>query len=422
MRLHLLLWIGGLLGATAGGETIDFGFEQRVRNEIWDNVFDYNDASADARTQMRYRTRIWSKIPVAQTIDAFVALNQESCQWLSPKTPFHFDEVIVENAYVDFKRLFKDGLSLRVGRQNLARGEGFVLFEGGPWDGSRSIYFNAAALSYAWRKNRLELLAISNPARDRYLPRWHGTNRQLVEWDERAAGLYGTFGESVEAYYFYKTEKSATVDRSIQTAGLRSSRTLGRGVRGVAEWAAQWGSAERRDVIRANGGYVRLTKELDVRWKPALTGGYLRLSGDDPTTSTREGWDPLFSRWPKWSDLSLYSQVRENGVGYATNMTMWQAEIAANPAKRALCRFTVYRLGAPHSFAGNPAIFGSGRTRGNNYQARVDIVASSNWRGHLVYEALAPGSFYQARSQAHFFRWEVLYQIQASAHLPALLR
>ena len=85
------------------------------------------------------------------------------------------------------------------------------------------------------------------------------------------------------------------------------------------------------------------------------------------------------------------------------------------------CRFTVYRLGAPHAFRGNPAIFASGRTRGINYQARVDIVANANFRGHLVYEALAPGSFYQARSQAHFLRWEVLYQIKASAHVPAML-
>jgi len=34
----------------------------------------------------------------------------------------------------------------------------------------------------------------------------------------------------------------------------------------------------------------------------------------------------LYSRWPKWSELYIYSQVPEKGVAYWTNLNMWQAE------------------------------------------------------------------------------------------------
>ncbi len=37
------------------------------------------------------------------------------------------------------------------------------------------------------------------------------------------------------------------------------------------------------------------------------------MSGDDPSTDDNEGWDPLFSRWPKWSELYIYSLATEGG-------------------------------------------------------------------------------------------------------------
>ena len=44
-----------------------------------------------------------------------VGLNQETNQILTPDRPFQFDETVFETAYVDFKKLFVKGLTLRVG-------------------------------------------------------------------------------------------------------------------------------------------------------------------------------------------------------------------------------------------------------------------------------------------------------------------
>ena len=115
-----------------------------------------------------------------------VGLNQESNQIVGSKD--RFDEIDFETACAQVNRLFSDRLSLRVGRQNLMKGEGFIVLEGNPWDGWRTIYHNAAVLSYASTNSTLDFIGILDPAYDRFLPRFHDQHRLLREWDESALG------------------------------------------------------------------------------------------------------------------------------------------------------------------------------------------------------------------------------------------
>jgi hypothetical protein len=61
-----------------------------------------------------------------------------------------------------------EGLPLRVGRQNLIRGEGLLLFDGGAYEGSRAMYFNGFNLGYDFRQSRIELTGICAPVSDRF--------------------------------------------------------------------------------------------------------------------------------------------------------------------------------------------------------------------------------------------------------------
>jgi hypothetical protein len=150
----------------------------------------------------------WASVPLGHNVDFVAGINQESNQKLG--RPNVFDEIIVDRLYLDFKKLFVTGLSLRVGRQNPGEGEGFILFEGTPGDGSRSIYFKAVNLSYSCKKSRLELLGIFDPSRDRFLPGINNQHKPLQDCDDEALGIYYTdknvAGTSFEAYYFYKKE------------------------------------------------------------------------------------------------------------------------------------------------------------------------------------------------------------------------
>lgn len=56
----------------------EYGFEQRVRNENWNNIFDFSDSSDDERRQIRYRTRLWMNTSLTSNIDLSIGAVSES--------------------------------------------------------------------------------------------------------------------------------------------------------------------------------------------------------------------------------------------------------------------------------------------------------------------------------------------------------
>jgi hypothetical protein len=406
--------------------SVEVGFEQRVRNENWNNIFDYSDAADDQRNQIRYRTRLWSTFHVSPKLDVNVGLDQETNEIVVPHTPFKFDEIIFETFNLDFHDVLAKGLSFKVGRQNLIKDDGWLFIEGNPWDGSRAVYSNAFDLTYARGKSKFEAIGVWNPARDRFLPRIHNVNRQLVEWDEQAIG--GTFNHAlrkdtdVEAYYFLKkeyhdrrpvTNPQFQPDRHIHTAGGRIVRRFQHDLKWVFEGDEQWGHDHAGSDLRGWGAYTTLRKSLKRPGQPYVQAGWYGFSGDDPATrGVNEGWDPLFSRWPAWSELYIYSQFKEQGVGYWTNLSMWQAETAFTPWKDANWRFTYYRMDAFQYYPHNPAIFGPGTGRGNMFQSRLDFKLNSQLRGHALYEVLLPGSYYRVGDLGYFLRFEMIYSLK----------
>ena len=174
--------------AQEGEAPFKFGFEQQIRNYNWNNAFDFNDAMDDKHVDVRYRTRLWGQGALGPNIDLFAGLVQETKQVFEPETPCHFDEIAFENLFLDFKKLPLKGLTLRIGRQNISRGDGFILYKGTGGEGSRTLYFNAFNLSYAHKKSKLEIIGMLQPHMDRLLPVINDKSRVLVEWDEQALG------------------------------------------------------------------------------------------------------------------------------------------------------------------------------------------------------------------------------------------
>lgn len=136
------------------------------------------------------------------------------------------------------------------------------------------------------------------------------------------------------------------------------------------------------------------------------------LSGDDPGTTAYEGWDPLFARWPKWSEMLVYTLGAEKGPAYWTNLSLWQAEVQVAPASLVTIRANYYRLGAFHDFPGRTSIFAAGTHRGDYLRLRAEIKASDSWQGHVVGEYLKPGDFYVGRDAGWFFRVETIYSFK----------
>ena len=405
---------------------VTVGFEQRVRNEDWNNILDFDGGLDDSNQQIRYRTRAWLGLNAGHGISTFVSLTQETNQKLGRDN--RFDEIIIDNAYVNFSHLLVPGLSLRVGRQNLSRGEGLILMEGTAGDGSRTVYFNGFDLSYQRAKSTIELLGISDPATDQYLPRLNDRGRSLQEWDERALGVYYTDRNlepvTIESYYFYKKELHDSrlpsspqyqPDRNLHTVGGRVTRPFGKRWLLAAEGAFQRGDQKDGKSVRAHAGYAHVKRTFDRKLKPYLLGGFVGLSGDDPRTkNVVENWDPLFSRWPKWSELYIYTQMKEVGCSYWTNLSMSQVEAGFATAKRISARATWYHMLAPQPFAGDPALYATGGTRGDLIQGRVDFVLNKYLKGHALYERMLPGSYYASRDPGYFLRFEMIFSAETA--------
>jgi hypothetical protein len=368
-----------------------------------------------------------------------LGLNTESRKITTPETDFAFDELIFETLYLDYK--FSPRVAVRIGRQNLSRGDGNLFLDGSPLDGSRCFYYNAVDASWKFDpagKSRLDVVGISDPYHDKYLPRLnehpHPANadgyKSLIEWNEQALALFYTdtrlAGTTLEGTYVYKTEMydpkrgvpAVQPDRKIHTLDGRAVRQFAGGWTASLEAAGQAGT-QSNDItggtdIRAWALVGSVKKAFDVPWKPSLLVGWAGFSGDDPATANAEGWDPIFSRGAKWSELYLYTLPGEHGVGYWSNLSLLQAEVQASPVKALNLRATYFRMGAFHPIPNDTIIkvFSSGRKRGDLFQFRADLKANDYLRGHVVGERLSPGDFYVGQDAAWFWRVEVIASFQ----------
>jgi len=412
---------------------LDIGFEERVRSEEWNNITDHSDLVNDGHLHYRLRTRLWGQYSIGSDLELAAGINQENRKVQRPDVAYNGRQIFFDTLSVNWR--FSPGWAIKAGRQDIMRGEGLIFMDGNALDGSRSAYYNAIDLSrQLGTASKVEFIAISNPRQDKYLPRLGDPDnpnlvQRLTEWDERALALYYTGREikdtTLDAYYVYKTETNDyrapanamfQPDRHLSTVGGRMERTLSGGWSANGELAYQFGTQAANPAqglaskaIGAYAGYAHVKKAFDAPWKPRVSLGYIALSGTDPNSNRIGGWDPLFSRWPKWSELYVYSQPAEKAVGYWTNTGMIEAELRVSPASCLDLRATYYKMSAMEAPGAVTSTWGPGKTRGDLYQLRADLKLNDSFKGHALYEHLAPGNFYQAQDPGYLFRLEVTY-------------
>ena len=68
-------------------------------------------------------------------------------------------------------------------------------------------------------------------------------------------------------------------------------------------------------------------------------------------------------------------------------------------------------MGAFHTFAGSSKYFGNDLFRGDNVQARVDVVVNQYMVAHVLFEHMAPGSFHAGKDPGYFFRVETSFRV-----------
>ncbi len=398
------------------------GFEERVRYVTWDNVRTLDKERYLGQAAVLLRTRLSLSRRFAAGLEFELGLTNELHQMIVPSgEAFQWDEVIFDTLCIRWTRPAGLPLTLTLGRQGAFFGEGFLVAEGTPLDETRSDYFNAVRLDWTPAGGRqVTLFACHQTETDTFLPVLHGMNRSLVEQPETGLGLVWSWkGETREweASLIYKNAAAGSAslkEADILTLGGRSAWKPFPEVSLSGEAAFQAGELGGAG-LTTWGANVRLTWDARnlLRLPLRVLVGGLYLSGDDPSTGKTEGWEPLFSRWPRWSESYIYTLAEENQgrMSWWSNLSSVFGELDIRLSQKLGLRLAAHRLAAPQAASGSwSRISGLGHVRGNLFSARLEFVLSGRLKGHLLYESFRPGSFYVPSADGYsFLRFELLW-------------
>ncbi|MDD5613933.1 MAG: alginate export family protein [Candidatus Omnitrophica bacterium] len=412
-----------------------WGGALRLRHEYWKNWKDMSNDLLDTRNFFRFKTSVWGNwshedlglfVKLTNENKAYTFYGQEASSTAESKKNYRYvvDEFVFDNLYLDIKSVFDLPLDLRIGRQDFlgTYGEGFLIMDGTPQDGSRTFYFNA--LKAAWKiddNNNLDFIYTNNPRDDKFLPVFNqGSSPQALNTtDEEAYILYwknrSVENLALEGYYIYKREaalggRGTQAEKGIiNTVGSYAKRNFDPyTLRG--QLAYQFGDYGNQD-RSALGGYIFLDRIFkDTQWSPKTSAGFLYLSGDDTSTSKNEAWNPLFSRWPWMSELYVLNTANTGVMGYWTNVVIYRTELSLKPTEKLSVQLWYNYLRAAEKTAASAALSlsGTGKERGHLPQFRVDYKINNNISTYFLAEYLIPGDFYASDAdEALFLRTEV---------------
>lgn len=395
---------------------LKWGADERIRHEYIDNPFFFDtDPPGDVWSFTRLRSRAWTTITPAQNIDVNTRLTWEARHWDEPESREGWDwsDVVWDNLNVRFSNLAGGNTTLTVGRQDIILGDGWLVLEGTPLDGSRTIYFDAARLTTDFKdaKTAVDLIYVqqySDP--DKWLSPINSKDFHNIEQDERGAIVWLT-NKSIERteinpYFIYKHDERvlANGDESdIYTFGTRTVHAFNQNWVGRVEGAYQFGNRENPamfgagtgDDLSAFGVNSRLTYNFNDNWKNALFVNYEFLSGDDPDSDTNEQFDPLWGRWPQFSELYVYPYATETRIAETTNLHRVGGGWQASPIARMDLMATYNALFADENTLGAQAGFSeSGNFRGQLFTFLVRYKFNRFLAGHILAEHFVPGNYY----------------------------
>ena len=437
-------WLGGFRNPWPG---LEMGMDMRLRYVVSRNIVTLDTDSQDAAGSnnkwnfQRYRWRWWTKWAIGEDIDFNTRLVWEFRTWQEPASkPQHtdFDEALFDHFNFTLRNLFGAPLTAVIGRQDLILGKGWLVLDGTPLDGSRTIFTDSLRFTYNMEdsKTKFDLIYIDNAASAaRWLKPINDRNKSLTEQDEYGAIFYVTNNSlektQLEAYLMYKNDNPVnhiptnfspawSKKAEIYTYGGAISGDLSENWKYRAEGALQQGhkddatgglgSGKTRD-IEAYGANTSLTYHFNDEKDHRVHVGYEYASGDDPDTRDNEQFDLLWAEWPRWSELFIYTYITETAVAESTNLHRFNVGHAFRPDKVwEIC--TDYHLLWADENTGSVLTSAHSRFRGQLFTCWAKYKFNKQLYGHLLGEYLIPGSYYDQsnRDAAFFLRFNLEYR------------
>lgn len=469
IAVGLTVWLVGFLfiSVVHAETTYRFGASERIRQEIWDNLIDLKTlpvTPADFNF-FRFKTSLWGSADFNKDTNLYLRLTSEIYYYpIGPReyprtdggtTVLDENEGVIDNVYIKANNAFGLPIDLKIGRQDFwgssedMYGEGFLLSDGTPQDGSRTFYFNAAKLKWKINdKHNIDFVYITNQFQDKYLPTWRTSNANSLTYynskkildaaDSKAFMVYDRSKLSdtvtVEPYYIFKREEETPIVITIPALDLHTV-----GARAVyksdpwtfgGEFAYQIGEYDGRKSTTGYSGQDRegyggyafgKYKFANMKLKPEFELRFVYLSGDDPSTDKNENFDPLYSRQPYWNELLGYVMINEfirdaaRIAFYWSNSQLYMAKVKMELSEKTTLSLS-YQYWRSNEWANpisslNP-MFDHGYERGHLPTLFLTHKFNKNIDAFFQYEYFIPGNFYADKAACgQFLRWNFLFKI-----------
>lgn len=425
---------------------LNWGGDFRARNEYFYNLLTLNAANKlHEQEYLRFRARIWASVKPVDDLSLNARLATEPREWFEPAgyTPmkghsgYDWNEGVFDNLNAQWRHAFSLPATLTVGRQDITIGDGWLVKDGTPNDGSETVYLDAVrfTLDLKAQHTTIDAIGISQYAKDDgWIPTINNPNRYLGDQNETGAILDIANkclpAANLDGYFIYKHDDNlggATGkygdNASIYTVGGRVSGLLYDHWSYSAEGAYQYGRKQDPNVkfpapstaFRSISAYG-LNSKVNYLFKDQLNNqlglAFECLSGDDPKTTGDEMFDVLWGRWPRWSEIGLYGFAAETRVGQEANLYRLGPEWSCVPMKNMNLSASYYALFTPEQTPTREAsatLFSNhGNFRGHFIQTVLKYKFTSYLSGHVWGECLFPGDYYAKHDPIPFLRGEFM--------------
>ncbi len=388
---------------------------------------------ANSTAWVEQRTRLHIKADFTENVSAFIEVDEIHSwgdnfrsNYLTGVDTRGAANVSLFQGYIDADQLFGQPLRLRIGRQELEFGSGWLVGADPSYNPYTGLSFDAARLTYQQEPFTVDAwwskLADRSPLEE--------------DGDIDFYGIYATFAKSggeqaeapplvVDLYWLYVRDAQSVHDplddagliaaaraHGLDNYGVTNLYTVGARTAGAwnaldweVEVAYQWGNADALGALfpliglpfgdnRANwdnwGGHASVGYALDVAWKPRFElGGAFYQGEDDREFDARYAASPFARPNASVSFNRLFSSVREDEFMDVSNMSnLWKAYLEATvaPSEKVELRANVTHLEAFEGFDNPDAA--AGKNKDTNIGWIATLAATYQYSDALSFDVV----------------------------------
>jgi hypothetical protein len=425
-----------------------WGGDLRVRNEYQNNNTSLSDtAPRHEQDAFRFRGSVWAGISPVTDLTLNTRLAAEPRDFMKPSNAGTFPNKegmewrygILDSLNGQWRNILDQPMTLTVGRQDILlgdKGNWWLVGDGTPRDGSWTYFLDAARLTFDLKeaKTKVDVIGLYQNAKPgAWMPTINTSSGYYLTEQNETGGILYVSNKSLEktqidGYFMYKGDNAQIANGDsgdIYTVGLKVTGDPAEHWRYSVEGAYQFGNKSYPNLpdpipsqsLSAYGVNSRLIYLFKDKMDDQLRFTFEILSGDDAgTTGQNEGFDILWGRYPRWSELYVNSFNNEPAAhgrpGQMQNIARFGPGWSITPVKDLTFSLDYNAMFAPQSISPeqNP-LFAGGDFRGHYLQAILKYKFSEHMTGHLWGEFVFPGDFYSHEPVYLFLRAELMFML-----------